>query len=139
MAHQFTVSDDATPRFRYRARRDTQDAFATGLLVAIVGYTLTICLFAWAAFYRGGDDPHGTITTALGILATTASAVTMALLIAAAVGFRGHPRRSAGMLVGIVVGLLLGLAFFLPTAHQAPQIGTSCACPPLIQQVGGGG
>jgi Na+/proline symporter len=135
VAHDHGVVDAFKSRPRSRARHNNSDTFGSGLLVGLIGYVLTICAYAWAAFYRGGHDPHNTLAAALGLLVAAGSAVTMAVVIAAIVGYRRRPARSAGMLAGMVVGLALGLVFFLPTAGQLRDLNNHCPCDPLIKQL----
>lgn len=135
MANDQSVVDGFKSRPRPRARRARPDSFGNGLLVGLVGYLLTICAYAWAAFYRGGHDPHDTLAAALGLLVAAGSAVTMAVVIAAIVGYRRRPTRSVGMLTGMVVGVALGLVFFLPIAGQLRDLNSHCPCDPLIKQL----
>ena len=135
MANDQNVVDAFKSRPRPRARRGRPDSFGNGLVVGLAGYLLTICAYTWAAFYRGGHDPHDTLAAALGLLVAAGSAVTMAVLIAAIVGYRGRPARSVGMLTGMVVGVALGLVFFLPIAGHVRDLNTHCPCDPLIKQL----
>ena len=136
MASDHSVVDAVRSRSHSRARqRGDSDSFGGGFIGGLIGYVLTICAFAWAAFYRGGHDPHDTVATALGVFVTVGSAVTMAVAIGAIAGYRRRPSRSAGLLVGMVVGLLLGIVFFIPTAGQLRDLDTHCPCGPLIQQL----
>jgi hypothetical protein len=115
--------------------RGGSDSVAAGVLVGLIGYVLTVCAFAYAAFYHGGQNPHDTLATALGVLVTGASAVTMAVVIAAIIGVRRRPGRSAGLLVGAIAGLLLALVFFLPTSGEIGNLDKHCPCAPLVQQL----
>ena len=135
MAHDHGVVDAFKSRPRPRARHNSSDTFGSGLLVGLIGYVLTICAYAWAAFYRGGHSPHDTLATALGLLVAAGSAVTMAVVIAAIVGYRRRPTRSVGLLAGMVVGIALVLVFFLPTAGQLRNLNSHCPCDPLIKQL----
>jgi drug/metabolite transporter (DMT)-like permease len=135
VANDQSVVDAFKSRPRTRARRGRPDSFGNGLVVGLMGYLLTICAYAWAAFYRGGHDPHDTLAAALGLLVAAGSAVTMAVVIAAIVGYRRRPTRSAGLLTGMVVGLALGLVFFLPIAGQVGDLNIHCPCDPLIKQL----
>lgn len=135
MTNGQSVVDAFKSRPRPRARRGRPDSFGNGLVVGLTGYLLTICAYAWAAFYRGGHDPHDTLAAALGLLVAAGSAVTMAVVIAAVVGYRRRPMRSAGLLTGMVVGLALGLVFFLPIAGQVRDLNNHCPCDPLLKQL----
>lgn|GEM_PF-5604749 len=135
MANDQGVVDAFKSRPRARRRHGSPDSFGNGLLVGLIGYVLTICAYTWTAFYRGGHDPHDTLAAALGLLVAAGSAVTMAVVIAAIVGYRRRPARSAGLLAGMVVGLALGLVFFLPTAGQLRDVNSHCPCEPLIKQL----
>jgi drug/metabolite transporter (DMT)-like permease len=135
MASEQNVVDAFKARPRAHTRHGSTDRFGSGFVVGLVGYLITVCAYAWAAFYRGGHDPHNTVATALGVLVAVGSAVTMAVIIAAIAGYRRRPSRSAGLLAGMVVGLALGLAFFLPIAGQLRDLNSHCPCGPLIQQL----
>jgi drug/metabolite transporter (DMT)-like permease len=135
VAHDHSVVDAFKSRPRPRTRHNNSDSFGGGLLVGLIGYVLTICAYAWAAFYRGGHDPHSTLASALGLLVAAGSAVTMAVVIAAIVGYRRRPAHSVGLLAGMVVGLALGLVFFLPIAGQLRDLNSHCPCDPLIKQL----
>ena len=135
MASDQNVVDAFKTRPRARARHSSSDRFGSGFVVGLIGYLVTICAYAWAAFYRGGRDPHDTVATALGVLVAVGSAVTMAVIIAAIAGYRRRPSRSAGLIAGMAVGLALGLAFFLPIATQLRDLNGHCPCGPLINQL----
>jgi drug/metabolite transporter (DMT)-like permease len=135
VASDQNVVDAFKSQPRARARHSSSDRFGSGFLVGLTGYVLTVCVYAWAAFYRGGHDPHDTMATALGVLVAVGSAVTMAVVIAAIAGYRRRPTRSAGMLTGMVIGLALGLVFFLPASGQLRDVNNHCPCDPLIKQL----